>query len=72
MIMVSAALVVIGLLYLSIGSDVLYSDHIAKEKQLEYKQMLAEKEKQQQSAVQSPGKDLSVNLNEDVKMQGNP
>jgi len=72
MIMVSASLVVIGLLYLAIGSDVLYSDHIAKEKQFEYKQMLAEKEKQQQNVAQSSGKNLSVELNEDVKMQSTP
>lgn len=68
MIMVSAALTVIGLLYLAVGEDVLYSDHIAKQKQFEYSQML-EKEKQAMESSQSPGKNLSVDLNEDMKMQ---
>jgi hypothetical protein len=66
MIMLSASLVVIALLYLAIGDDVLYSDHVSKQKQLEYKQLL------EQSASQSQGKDLSVNLNEDMNMQNNP
>lgn len=64
MIMLSAALVVIALLYLAIGDDVLYSDHVSKQKQLEYKQLL------EQSASQS--KNLAVNLNEDISMQNNP
>lgn len=68
MIMLSASLVVIALLYLAIGDDVLYSDHVSKQKQLEYKQML-EKE---QSASQSQENNLSVNLNEDISMQNNP
>ncbi len=67
MIMVSAALVVIGLLYLAIGEDVLYSDHVGKEKQLEYKQMLEEKAKQAES--ESQGKNLSLNLNEEMNVQ---
>ena len=67
MIMLSASLVIIALLYLAIGDDVLYSDHVSKQKQLEYKQML-----EGQSASQSQGKDLSVNLNEDISMQNNP
>ena len=71
MIMLSASLVVIALVYLAIGDDVLYSDHVAKQKQLEYKQMLEEKAKQE-SAVQSQGKNLSVNLNEEMKVQSNP
>jgi hypothetical protein len=62
--MLSAALVVIALLYLAIGDDVLYSDHVSKQKQLEYKQLL------EQSASQS--KNLAVNLNEDISMQNNP
>lgn len=70
MIMVSASLVIIALLYLAIGDDVLYSDHVGKEKQFEYKQMLEEKEKQ--SASQSQGKNLSVDLNENVKLQNKP
>jgi hypothetical protein len=67
MIMVSAALVVIALLYLAIGEDVLYSDHVGKEKQLEYKQMLEEKAKQAES--ESQGKNLSLNLNEEMNVQ---
>lgn len=70
MIMVSASLVVIALLYLAIGDDVLYSDHVSKQKQFEYKQML-EKAKQQ-SEAQLQEKNLSVALTEDVKMQTKP
>ena len=70
MIMVSAALVVIALVYLAIGNDVLYSDHVAKQKQLEYKQMLEKAE--QESAAKSEGKNLAVDLNEDMKVQNNP
>ena len=65
MIMLSASLVVIALLYLAIGDDVLYSDHVSKQKQLEYKQLL-------ESASQSEGKNLAVNLSEDISMQNNP
>lgn len=70
MIMVSAALVVIALVYLAIGDDVLYSDHVAKQKQLEYNQMLEKAE--QESAAKSEGKNLSVDLNEEMKVQNNP
>lgn len=70
MIMVSASLVVIALLYLAIGDDVLYSDHVGKQKQLEYKQMLEEKAKE--SAAQAPGKNLSVDLNEEMNVKNNP
>lgn len=70
MIMVSASLVVIALLYLSIGDDVLYSDHVAKQKQLEYKQML--EKAAQESASKPEGKNLSVDLNEQMKVQNNP
>ncbi len=67
MIMISAALVVIGLLYLAIGEDVLYSDHISREKQMEYKQMV---EEAKQSAQQ--GKNLSIDLNEEMDVRNNP
>ncbi|MBI5146556.1 MAG: hypothetical protein HZA84_04980 [Thaumarchaeota archaeon] len=70
MIMISASLVVIGLLYLAIGDDVLYSDHVGKEKQLEYKQMLEEKAKQNEAQPQ--GKNLSVDLNEEMNVRNNP
>ena len=70
MIMVSAALVVIALVYLAIGNDVLYSDHVAKQKQLEYNQMLEKAE--QESAAKPEGKNLAVDLNEDMKVQNNP
>lgn len=64
MIMVSASLVVIALLYLAIGEDVLYSDHVSREKQTEYKQMV---EEVKQSTQQ--GKNLSVDLNEEMNVQ---
>ena len=70
MIMVSASLVVIALLYLAIGDDVLYSDHVAKEKQLEYKQML--EKAAQESASKAQGKDLSVDLNEEMNVKNSP
>ncbi|MEM3006478.1 MAG: hypothetical protein QXW37_01490 [Candidatus Nitrosotenuis sp.] len=67
MIIVAASLVVIALLYLAIGDDVLYSDRVGKQKQLEYKQSLeAEKEKMEQAAQ---GKNISLNLEERVNMQ---
>lgn len=69
MIIVAASLVVIALLYLAIGDDVLYSDRVGKQKQLEYQQSLeAEKEKMEQAAGQE-GKNLSLNLEERVNMQ---
>lgn len=64
MIMISAALVAIGLLYLAIGEDVLYSDHISREKQMEYKQMVEEAKQ-----VTQQGKNLSVDLNEEMNVQ---
>ena len=73
MIMLSAALTVIALLYLTIGSDVLYSDHVSKEKQLEYNQMLEATKQQENATMQaSPGKNLSVNLNEEMNMANKP
>jgi hypothetical protein len=63
MIMISAALVAIALLYLAIGEDVLYSDHISREKQMEYKQMVEEAKQVAQ------GKNLSVDLNEEMNVQ---
>ncbi len=67
MIIVAASLVVIALLYLAIGDDVLYSDRVGKQKQLEYKQFL---EEQEQNIGQATGqrKNLSVELSEDVNM----
>lgn len=67
MIIVAASLVVIALLYLAIGDDVLYSDRVGKQKQLEYKQSL-EEQKQNIGEVTGQGKNLSVELNEDVNM----
>lgn len=64
MIMVAASLVVIALLYLAIGDDVLYSDRVGKQKQFEYNQQL-EQVKQEQEAQ---GKNLSLDLNEDMKV----
>jgi archaellum component FlaF (FlaF/FlaG flagellin family) len=78
MILVSASLVVIALLYLSIGSDVRYSDRVNMEKQFEYKQFLEEAKAKMEQTKQnleqsgSQGKDLSVKLNEDIKMQNKP
>ncbi|MEW6043987.1 MAG: hypothetical protein AB1608_06955 [Thermoproteota archaeon] len=69
MIIVAASLVVIALLYLAIGDDVLYSDRVGKQKQLEYQQSLeAEKEKMEQAASQE-GKNLSLDLEERVNVQ---
>lgn len=70
MILVSASLVVIALLYLAIGDDVLYSDRVSKEKQFEYKQFLEDmKLKQAEEAGQTtPGKNLSVDLAEEMKV----
>jgi archaellum component FlaF (FlaF/FlaG flagellin family) len=67
MIMVAASLVVIALLYLAIGSDVLYSDRVAKEKQFEYQQFL-EEAKEKLDLEKAQEKNLSVNLNEDVNL----
>ncbi len=64
MIMISASLVAIALLYLAIGEDVLYSDHISREKQMEYKQMVEEAKQ-----VAQQGKNLSVDLNEQMNVQ---
>lgn len=67
MILVSASLVVIALLYLAIGDDVLYSDRVNKEKQFEYKQFLEDmKLKQADEATQ--GKNLSVDLAEEMQV----
>jgi hypothetical protein len=67
MILVSASLVMIALLYLSIGDDVLFSDRVGKQKQFEYQQLLEEgKQKLEQELTQ--GKDLSVNLDENVNL----
>lgn len=68
MIMVAASLVVIALLYLAIGDDVLYSDRVGKQKQFEYNQMLQEQTEQQGQ----PGRDLSLDLGENMKMDNNP
>jgi archaellum component FlaF (FlaF/FlaG flagellin family) len=77
MIMVSASLVVIALLYLSIGSDVLYYDRVGKQKQFEYQQFLDESKQKmeatkalEQSGAQ--GKEESVGLGEQVDMQTKP
>ncbi len=70
MILVSASLVVIALLYLAIGDDVLYSDRVGKQKQFEYKQFLEEeKQKMEQAESTEPGKNISLNLNEDMSME---
>ena len=68
MIMISASLVAIALLYLAIGEDVLYSDHVSREKQMEYKQMVEEAKQ----SVQPQGKNLSVDLNEEMNVRNNP
>lgn len=72
MILVSASLVTIALLYLAIGDDVLYSDRVGKEKQFEYKQFLEEmKEKQDQAQIPATteGKNLSLDLNEQMPVK---
>jgi hypothetical protein len=66
MILVSASLVVIALLYLAIGDDVLYSDRVSKEKQFEYKQFLEEMKLKQEE--EKAGKNLSVNLDEAMEV----
>ena len=67
MILVSASLVVIALLYLAIGDDVLYSDRVGKQKQFEYNQFLDEmKEKQEQSATPTEETGKTISLNEDM------
>jgi hypothetical protein len=69
MILVAASLVVIALLYLAIGDDVLYSDRVGKQKQFEYQQFLEEQKQKMEQAIGQEGKNLSVNLAEDVQMQ---
>ncbi|MFY9301232.1 MAG: hypothetical protein WAO91_08595 [Candidatus Nitrosotenuis sp.] len=70
MILVSASLVVIALLYLAIGDDVLYSDRVGKQKQYEYQQFLEEaKRKMEEAASIQEGKDLSVSLSEKVQIE---
>lgn len=70
MILVSASLVVIALLYLAIGDDVLYSDRVSKEKQFEYKQFLEQAKIKQAEEVNAPtqGKNLGVNLSEEMQV----
>lgn len=68
MILVAASLVVIALLYLAIGNDVLYSDRVAKQKQLEYQKLL-EEQKQKMEQAQNQGKNLSVDLKEQLSVQ---
>jgi hypothetical protein len=68
MILVSASLVVIALLYLAIGDDVLYSDRVSKEKQFEYKQFLEEMKLKQEDEKAAGGKNLSVNLDEAMEV----
>jgi hypothetical protein len=73
MILVSASLVVIALLYLAIGDDVLYSDRVSKEKQYEYKLFLEEmKQKQEQESQAAQGRELSVGLDESMAIKTNP
>lgn len=68
MILVSASLVIIALLYLAIGDDVLYSDRVSKEKQFEYKQFLEEMKIKQEEEKAAGGKNLSVNLDEAMEV----
>ncbi len=68
MILVSASLVIIALLYLAIGDDVLYSDRVSKEKQFEYKQFLEEMKQKQEEQKAAEGKNLSVNLDEAMQV----
>ena len=70
MIMVAASLTIIALLYVSIGSDVLYSDRVGKEKQYEFQQQ--EQNTEAAQGATQPGKNLSVDLNEKVNMQNKP
>jgi hypothetical protein len=69
MILVAASLVMIALLYLSIGDDVLYSDRVSKQKQFEYQQFLEEQKQKMEQAMGQEGKNLSVELSEDVQMK---
>ncbi|HEX9845700.1 MAG TPA: hypothetical protein VGA92_04475 [Candidatus Nitrosotenuis sp.] len=69
MILVAASLTVIALLYLAIGDDVLYSDRVGKQKQFEYQQFLEEAKQKFEQATESGGKNLSVDLNEDMNLQ---
>jgi hypothetical protein len=69
MILVAASLTVIALLYLAIGDDVLYSDRVGKQKQFEYQQFLEEAKQKFEQASGSGGKNLSVDLSEDVNLQ---
>lgn len=69
MILVAASLTVIALLYLAIGDDVLYSDRVGKQKQFEYQQFLEEAKQKFEQATESGGKNLSVDLSEDVNLQ---
>ena len=68
MILVSASLVIIALLYLAIGDDVLYSDRVSKEKQFEYKQFLEEMKIKQEEERAAGGNNLSVNLDEAMEV----
>ncbi len=71
MIIVSASLVVIALLYLAIGDDVLYSDRVGKQKQFEYKQFLEEsKQKMEDVMSGQQEKSISLNLNEEMSVEG--
>ena len=67
MILVSASLVVIALLYLAIGDDVLYSDRVSKEKQFEYQKFL-EDMKLKQAEETTQGKNITVDLAEDMQV----
>lgn len=69
MILVAASLTVIALLYLAIGDDVLYSDRVGKQKQFEYQQFLEEAKQNLEQTGEQQGKNLSLDLNEDMKMQ---
>jgi hypothetical protein len=68
MILVAASLTVIALLYLAVGDDVLFSDRVGKQKQFEYQQFLEEQKQKMEQAVGQEGKNLSVDLSEDVTM----
>ena len=68
MILVAASLVVIALLYLSIGDDVLYSDRVGKQKQFEYNQFLEEAKQKMEQVEREEGKNPSSELGE-VELQ---
>ncbi|MEM2160493.1 MAG: hypothetical protein QXN55_06035 [Candidatus Nitrosotenuis sp.] len=72
MILVSASLVVIALLYLAIGDDVLYSDRVSKEKQFEYQKFLEDMKLKHEQAQETQGKNLSVNLDESMDLTTKP